>query len=250
MSDADIPFAEDVDLPPPIPDEQLVPWWDWQDGKRPPGYDGEEPAKLSTKPTTPKETPAVCSVGKRRLTVIGNVKPKRITWLIPDLIPRGVVTGLVAPGGTVKGLFGVHMATILAERGERTLFLCSEDSLEHIIRPRFMAAGCDALLAHALDMETETGGGRNLHFPSEFPQLAAAVQEVGYALVVVDPIASHFDPGIDMAKNNQVRGAVLDPLIRLALEADNAMLPIYHTGKDRGRGALGSVASRMPVASS
>jgi hypothetical protein len=44
-----------------------------------------------------------------------------------------------------------------------------------------------------------------------------------------------------MAKNNQVR-SVLDPLIRLALEAGVAIVPIYHTGKDRSRGALGTVA--------
>src|SRR6476619_7214080 len=28
-------------LPAPIPDNELVPWWEWQEGKRPPGWDGE-----------------------------------------------------------------------------------------------------------------------------------------------------------------------------------------------------------------
>src|SRR5437773_2018218 len=81
-----------------------------------------------------------------RLTVIGDVEAKRVIYLEEGLIPCGMVTAVVAPGGTVKGLWGIHIAVKLAARGERTLFLCSEDSLEYIIKPRFTAAGSDARL--------------------------------------------------------------------------------------------------------
>ena len=151
------------------------------------------------------------------------------------------MTGLVAPGGTVKGLYGVHLAAKLAERGERTLFLCSEDALAYIVRPRFEAAGCDAQLALALDLELDDGTHRNLRFPSDLPLLREAIVEVEPTLVVVDPVASYLDSGLDMAKNNQMR-EVLQPLISLAGEFEIAIVPVYHLGKDRGRGALGSVA--------
>jgi hypothetical protein len=205
----------------------------------------EEPADLRqarAAATTPeaKRAPRGRPGERMRLTRISDVRMRRIEWLEENLIPRGMLTGIVAPGGTVKGLFGIHLAVRLAERGERTLFLCSEDALEYIVRPRFEAAGCDARLAVQLDIETETGS-RNLRFPSDLPLLYEAVLEVRPALVSIDPFASHLDPGIDMGKNNQVR-ATLDPLILLARETGVAITPVYHLGKDWGRGALGSVA--------
>ena len=175
------------------------------------------------------------------LVRIGDVAARRVEWIEEGLIPRAMLTGLVAPGGTVKGLYGVHLAAKLAARGERTLFLCSEDALAYIVRPRFQAAGCDGRLALALELALEDGSRRNLRFPSELPLLREAIVEVEPTLVVVDPIASYLDAGLDMAKNNQMRD-VLQPLISLAGEFEIAVVPVYHLGKDRGRGALGSVA--------
>ena len=111
-----------------------------------------------------------------RLTRIGDVAMRRITWFEEGLIPRGMLTGLVAPGGTVKGLYGIHLAASSPSAASATLFLCSEDALDYIVRPRFEAAGCDARLALALDIETETGGTRNLRFPSDLPVLREAMR--------------------------------------------------------------------------
>jgi hypothetical protein len=177
---------------------------------------------------------------RMRLTVIGDVEPKRIVWVEDGLVARAMLTGLVAPGGTVKGLYGIHLAAKLAERGEKTLFLCSEDALNYIVRPRFEAAGCDGHLAFALSIETAKGT-RALHFPSDLAVLEDAIGKVEPRLVIIDPIASYIDSGLDMAKNNQVR-EILQPLIMLAAEADNAIIPVYHLGKNRQRGAIGSVA--------
>jgi len=177
---------------------------------------------------------------RMRLTRIGDVAMRRITWLVDNLIPCAMLTGIVAAGGTVKGLFGIYQAMKLAERGETTLFLCSEDALEYIVRPRFEAAGCDAQLAVQLDIETETGT-RNLRFPSDVELLRQAVLAVRPALVVIDPFVSFLDPRFDIGQNNHVRQA-LEPLIALARETGVAIVLVYHLGKDWGRGALGSVA--------
>jgi hypothetical protein len=176
-----------------------------------------------------------------RVLRIADVDARLVTWLEDGLIPRAMLTGLVAPGGTVKGLLGVHLAVKLAKKGERSLFVCSEDALDYIVRPRFMAAGCDATLAFALDFEEADGTHRNLRFPSDLDVLRAAAAEIEPALIDIDPVASHLDPGLDMSKNNEMR-EVLQPLIVLAAETGAAVLPVYHTGKDRTRGALGSVA--------
>ena len=190
----------------------------------------DEAVEQPTKPT-----------GERmRITTIADVQAKRVVWLEQDLVARAMLTGLVAPGGTVKGLWGILLAAKIAERGERTLFLCSEDALDYIIRPRFDAAGCDGKLAYALSIDGVTGT-RALHFPSDLPVLAEAIAKVKPQLVIIDPIASYLDAGLDMAKNNQMRG-ILQPLIALAAEANVAIVPVYHLGKERGRGAIGSVA--------
>ena len=82
---------------------------------------------------------------------------KRVRYIEDELIARAMLTGLVAAGGTGKGLYGVHIAAKLALVDEPTLFLCSEDALNYIVRPRFEAAGCDARLAVALDLEDASG---------------------------------------------------------------------------------------------
>jgi hypothetical protein len=191
-------------------------------------------------PPQPSRDSGTATRGRVRLTVIGDVEMRRLEWIEDNLIARAMLTGLVAPGGTAKGLYGVHLAAKLALRHERTLFLCSEDALNYIVRPRFEASGCDGRLAHALDVETRTGP-RNLRFPSDLPLLREALALVQPTLVIIDPIASYLNPGLDMAKNNEVR-EVLQPLIALAEETGIGMMPVYHSGKDPSKGALGSVA--------
>src|SRR5204863_2868372 len=107
------------------------------------------------------------------------------------------------------------------------------------VKPRLVAAGCDGDLAIALEIAAKEGT-RNLRFPSDLPDLAEAINVVQPALVIIDPIASFIDRGLDMAKNEQMR-SILQPLITLAQESNAAIVPVYHTGKAR-QGALGSVA--------
>jgi hypothetical protein len=183
---------------------------------------------------------AAAAGDRMRLTRISDVAARRITWLEESLIPSAMLTGLLAPGGTVKGLYGIHLAAKLAQRELSTLFLASEDALDYIIRPRFEAAGCDGRLALALSAGDETGP-RELHFPSDLPVLAEAIAAVSPALVIIDPILSYVEDRLDLAKNNQMR-SILQPLIALARESGTAIVPVYHTGKDRSRGAIGSVA--------
>ena len=150
-----------------------------------------------------------------------------------------MLTGLVAPGGTVKGLYGIHEAAKLAARDEKTLFVCSEDALDYIIRPRFQAA---AATADSRSRSASRTRGRAVpHFPSDLPLLEAAIADVDPRLVIIDPVASYIDAGLDMGKNNEMR-LILQPLITLARDANVAILLVYHLGKHRERGAIGSVA--------
>lgn len=199
----------------------------------------QKDGRTETVPPPPPVPPREAAVV--RLTPMSGVRARRVSWLEDGLIPRGMVTGLVAAGGTVKGLYGVLLGVRAAQRGERTLFLCSEDALEYIVKPRFLAHGCDSDLAVAVDVEEPDGTHRNLHFPSELATLRSIVLEQEPSLVVIDPFASHLDAGYDMGQNNQMR-EILQPLIRIAEESGASIIPVYHLGKDRKRGALGSVA--------
>jgi AAA domain len=70
-------------LPPPIPEDQLVPWWRWREGERPPGW-------LDLEPPRPTKTPA---------------KPAEHSWHEQDVVALGNATpqppeigGLLYPG--------------------------------------------------------------------------------------------------------------------------------------------------------
>lgn len=248
--EVDIPFAEGVSLPPPVADEGLTPWWEWNDQQHGSTLTAPEKAPATSNGATaaaeaplapPPGVKAAVTGGERpRLTLIGDVEPRKIEWLEPELVARGMLTGLLAPGGTGKGLYSIHLSTKIAAREERSLFLCSEDALDYIVRPRFIAAGCDARLVVALDLESESGT-RGLRFPSDLDHLKEAIAAYSPGLVVIDPMLSYIDPTFDLAKNNQMR-AILQPLIDLARDSGAALLPVYHLGKDRTRGAVGSVA--------
>ncbi len=178
------------------------------------------------------------------VTSLRDVEAKLVTYLDEHgLIPRGMLTAVVAPGGTMKGLYSTHETAKLGKKGERTLLLYAEDDLPYIVKPRFTAAGVDDTdgLIFFLGPRQTDEGPRPLHFPADVPLLEEAIAKVRPALVVIDPLASYIDASLEMNQNNQVR-AVLQPLIELAKRTGVAIIVVYHTGKDRGRGAVGSVA--------
>ena len=107
----------------------------------------------------------------------------------------------------MKGLYGIaRVRPSSARRGGKTLFVCSEDALDYIVRPRFQAAVCDAELAFALSID-DPAGEQVPHLLRPVRLLYTGDRGGGRAEDSwwSSPIASYIDAGLDMGKNNEMR---------------------------------------------
>jgi putative DNA primase/helicase len=130
------------------------------------------------------------------------------------------------------------------------IILAAEDSIEHTIVPRLIAAGADLSRVYFVQAAvTEDGKGRRtFNFQVDLAKLKALVKDTTDAeLVIIDPVTAYMGK-IDSHKNTEVRG-VLAPLGELAQECNVAIVSITHFTKGTGSASskaidriIGSVA--------
>ena len=81
------------------------------------------------------------------------------------------------------------------------------------------------------------------HFPSDLPLLGQAIEDVQPQLVIIDPIASYIDAGLDMGKNNELRLILQPPITlterhtatKLSCGLQMAMISSRNTGSPRSQ---------------
>jgi hypothetical protein len=232
----DFPFAESVELPPPVPAEELVSWWDWQDGDRPLGRaDGAKPRTSAA---------AVPSQGKpaRRVltTAAATVERSQVDWLEPGRVPVGQVT-VVAGIGVGKSQWTCLLAARVSrgELGEAAavLLATAEDDPSTTVRPRLEAVHAELGRVHFLTIATPDGDVDGLTIPDDVPQLEEKVRELGVRLLIIDPLVAHLPGEIDSHRDQSVRRA-LAPLYRLATKTGCAVVVVLHLNKSTGLAPL------------
>jgi len=112
----------------------------------------------------------------------------------------------------------------------------TEDSWEHTIVPRLMAAGADLDLVFRVDVRTPVGLD-TLSLPRDLAELEHRVREVQAALIVLDPLLSRLDAHLDTHKDAEVRLA-LEPLVALAHATDACVVGLIHVNKSSSNDAL------------
>lgn len=173
------------------------------------------------------------------LTPASTIKPRPVRWLWRDRMPLGELALLAGrenigkstvaytlaawvTTGTMKGEFyGQPRAVIVA---------ATEDSWEHTIVPRLMAAGADLDLVYRVDVVTSDGFGGTLTLPSDIGEMKRVIEMVDAAFVLLDPLMSRLSASLDTHKDADVRVA-LEPLVSLAHDARIAVLGIIHVNK-------------------
>lgn len=131
--------------------------------------------------------------------------------------------------GTLPGIyFGTPRGVIVA---------ATEDSWEHTIVPRLMAAGADLERVYRVDVITAEGTETNLSLPGDLVALERVVRDVGAALIVLDPLLSRVDTALDTHKDAEVRIA-LEPLVTLAGATDAGVLGVIHVNKSSSSDVL------------
>jgi hypothetical protein len=179
-----------------------------------------------------------------------DVKPTPISWLWEPYIPRGMITFLSGDPGTGKTFISLAICSALT-RGEHVvsryaveplnvLYLTTENSPEHVLRPRFDALKGDpgrffhlAGTLH-LDGDREVYGSLTL---SNTEQLEDAISESQASLVVIDPLQSFLGACVDLHRSNETR-PVLDGLSIIAERKNCAFLIVRHLSKGIGGSAI------------
>jgi RecA-family ATPase len=185
-------------------------------------------------------------------------------WLVPEWVPRGVVTGLYGPPGTGKSLLALQLMTSTAlgkpwlgmpvEPVRSVGVFCEDDDDElhrrqnainrELYRCDFADLGDMRLLPRLGEdniLMTFGSDGRGAPTPF-FSQLAEMAQAERANLVVIDTIADTF--GGNQNDAGQVRQFVQFGLGRLARMIGGAVMACAHpsrAGQNAGTGESGSV---------
>ena len=173
------------------------------------------------------------------LTAASTISVRPVRWLRENSIALGTLSLLGGREGIGKSIYAYSLAAditrgMLAGACEGTprdvIVAATEDSWEHTIVPRLMAAGADLARVHRAEVLTSDGIESTLTLPIDLTALAEAVREVQAVLILLDPLMSRLDAALDSHKDHEVRIA-LEPLVKLAGATDAAVLGILHVNK-------------------
>lgn len=168
------------------------------------------------------------------------VRPRPVTWAWEGRLVLGALNLLVGLPSKNKSTLATDLVARLTRgqlpgdlSGKPSLcFIASaEDTRDHTLVPRLMAAGADLSLVRFLTYfvdDTETG----IILPKHVDQLEVEMREQGAAFTVIDPVAAHFDTAIDSHRDASIRAA-LAPLHHLAERTEAAVLALAHLNKSQ-----------------
>jgi hypothetical protein len=173
------------------------------------------------------------------LTWAATIDPKRVKWCWNERIALGTIALLAGPEGLGKSTVGYWLAARVS-RGElpgehfgtpKVVLVCAtEDSWAHTIVPRLMAAGADLSRVARIEVHTEEELTIPLSLPVDLVELDHVATEVGAALLLLDPLMSRLDAGLDTHRDGEVRRA-LEPLASIADGTGMSILGLIHHNK-------------------
>ncbi len=193
-----------------------------------------EPAAASA--VTPTGQPAARHV---TLTPASTIRVRPVRWLWQDRMALGTLILCGGREGIGKSTLGYTLAAditrgrivgVYRARPKSVIVAATEDSWEHTIVPRLMTAGADLERVYRVDVKTAEGLDVGLVLPRDLVALEQHVRDVDAALVLLDPLMSRLDGGLDTHKDADVRVA-LEPLTALADRSGAAILGLIHVNK-------------------
>ena len=196
--------------------------------------------------------------GRRvRLQSIAGLRLRPVRWLWEGRLALGSFALLGGREGLGKSTVAYWLIARIT-RGDlpgessgtprAVIVAATEDSWEHTIGPRLVAAGADLELIYRVDVVTSEQTTATLSLPLDNQRLAIEVEQVGAALILLDPLMSRLSENLDSHKDADVRRA-LEPLADLADRTGAVVLGLIHVNKGIGGDVLTSVmGSRAFVA--
>jgi AAA domain len=213
-------------------------------------------AVLLASKAKPLDPRAVKLPHKGRLTTAqpiraSDVQVRPVEWLWPGRIPQGGLTVLAGEPGLGKSLLSIWLAAGLS-RGElgskpaTSLFLTAEDSREHTVMPRLVAAGatCERIVFPPPEKD---GLERSISLPDDIGYLRQLMSKAAVRLVVFDPLVAYLPAKVNSWQDQSLRGA-LAPLAALAREQAVAVLLVAHLNKGQNADPLRRLGGSIGLA--
>ncbi len=181
-----------------------------------------------------------------RLVAASTITVRPVRWLWADRLALGTLGLLGGREGIGKTILAyTHAAAVT--RGtlpgacfgtpRAVIVAATEDSWEHTIVPRLMAAGADLDRVFRVDVVTSEGADTTLSMPLDLPALKRAVEDVRAVLIILDPLLSRLSSALDTHKDAEVRIA-LEPLVAIAHATDACILGLIHVNKSASSDVL------------
>lgn len=173
-----------------------------------------------------------------RLTAADSIRPKPVRWLWDERLPLGELVLIAGREGVGKSTRAYQLAADVSRgtlpgefegKPRGVLIAATEDSWEHTIVPRLMAAGADLSRVYRVEVETATGVHLGLSLPRDIPDLERLSVEHEIGLMLLDPLMSRLGK-LDTHKDAETRMA-LEPLVSLAHSAKMTIVGLIHHNK-------------------
>lgn len=180
------------------------------------------------------------------LTPASTIQVRAVRWFWLNRLALGTLALIGGREGIGKSICAYTLAA-MTTRGHlpgacfgtprAVIVVATEDSWEHTIVPRLMAAGADLTRIYRADVQTADLGETMMSLPRDVAELELAIAEVSAALILLDPLLSRLDSDLDTHKDAEVRRA-LEPLGALADRTRTLILGFIHVNKSTSTDAL------------
>lgn len=168
-----------------------------------------------------------------------DIKKEAIRWILPDYIPRRVVSSIYGPRNSGKTNMAVWLAINSAQGGCRVWMNSQEDDLRTVLKPRFDAAGYPGRAVRLTD--------EPWRLPGDLAKIRADLRthQAGHKpddMLILDSIQQHVtNPRLFAPAQATIKG-----LLDIASDYDLAVLLVGHTTKGK-HASVEAMISGNPV---
>ncbi|MCM2291430.1 AAA family ATPase [Allorhizobium sp. BGMRC 0089] len=186
---------------------------------------------------------------KEAFVDLSSVEAREVSWLMPPIIPYGMITVMEGDPGIGKSFLAMHIAAQISIGGSlpgvpkvkkgRVLYISAEDDPAYTIRPRIDAMGGDP-------RRIRIQGDYTALDEAGLTALFAEVRRKPPALIIIDPLFAYVGSDKDMYRPNVIR-ALLSELKEIAEESGTAILLVRHLTKTKRDKAIYQGMGSMDV---
>jgi hypothetical protein len=169
------------------------------------------------------------------------IQREYVEWIIPGLVPAGMLTVLAGQQGLGKSMLHVAWAAQLSMRDMVTVLISTEDSPSHTTVKRLEAVGAKREHVYHCVHPPVLGNGSDEAWLS---RIRDWVRETKCSLLVLDPLVSMISATSETYRDHHVR-RFLAPLEDIARETGCAIVYVMHLTKGEGVDPMNRVSGSV-----